>query len=121
MNFDDYKKYCLSKKGTYADFPFDDKTLVFRVSNRMFALTNISDKTFSISLKCDPYIAVSLREQYKSIIPGYHLNKKHWNTVTIDGTIPDNVIYGMIDMSYGLVFKKLTKLEKEKVLKSLIK
>jgi predicted DNA-binding protein (MmcQ/YjbR family) len=115
MDSDAIKKYCLSKKGAFEDYPFDDETLAFKVGSKMFALTNINDPVLKISLKCDPYIAIDLRRDYPCITPGYHLNKSHWNTVKIDGTISDDKICWLIDMSYELVFKGLKKEEKMKL------
>lgn len=109
------KKYCLSKKGVSEDFPFDDETLVFKVGSKMFALTNIKEKQLKINLKCDPMMAQDLRQEYEAIKPGYHMNKIHWNTVEIDGTIDDNIIEMLIDISYDLVFKGLRKKEREEI------
>lgn len=106
-----YQKYSLQKSGVTEDFPFDDETLVMKVCNKMFVLFG-SEKPLRINLKCDPVTAIGLREKFKSIIPGYHMHKKHWNTVIIDGSIPDEIILGMIDDSYELVFKGLKKSEK---------
>jgi predicted DNA-binding protein (MmcQ/YjbR family) len=111
----DVLKYCLSKKGAYEDFPFGPEPITVKVGSKMFALiSNRSDKIF-ISLKCDPFVAQSLREQYLSITSGYHLNKQHWNTIAIDGTIPKQELIWMIDHSYDLVFKSLTKSEKKNI------
>lgn len=117
MTLDDVRKYCLSKKGVEEDFPFDDKILVFKVGSKMFLLTNIKSSNFAISLKCDPILASALRGEFDAIKPGYHLNKKHWNTIEIDGSIPENKLYSFIDLSYDLVFKGLKKAEKENILK----
>lgn len=116
MTLEDFRSYCLNKKGVIEDFPFDDRILVFKVGSRMFSLTDIKSSDFAISLKCDPIFAVALREEYAAIKPGYHLNKKHWNTIDIDGSIPENKIYSLIDLSYDLVFKRLKKAEKERIL-----
>ena len=86
MNIETLREYCLSKKGTDESFPFDQSTLVFKVMGKMFALTGL-DGDLSINLKCDPELAIALREEYDAVIPGYHMNKKHWNTINIDGTI----------------------------------
>jgi predicted DNA-binding protein (MmcQ/YjbR family) len=115
MNFELLKSYCLSKKGAIQDFPFDDVTLVFKVGGKMFALTNINSNPLSVNLKCDPFLAIALREEHGQIMPGYHMNKRYWNTVIMDGAIPDEKIYFMIDMSYELVYNKLTKAEKQKI------
>lgn len=115
MNLDNLKKYCLSKKGVKQDFPFDHEVLVFKVGPKIFALTNINVADLQVSLKCDPFLSVDLRREHKSIKPGYHLNKQHWNTVEIDGSISDEKIYWLIDLSYDLVFKGLKKSEKEEI------
>jgi len=106
MNIENFRAYCLGKKGTTEDFPFDSETLVFKVKGKMFALTNV-DFFDSINLKCDPEFAIELREKYNAVIPGYHMNKKHWNTVNIDGTLPEQLIYKWVDHSYNLVVQKL--------------
>lgn len=117
MNIEYFREYCLAKKGVTEEFPFDEKTLVFKVMNKMFALTGI-DTFASVNIKCDPEKAIELREQYDSVIPGYHMSKKHWNTVKIDGTISDKLILEWLDHSYDLVVSGLTKKLKEE-LKSL--
>jgi predicted DNA-binding protein (MmcQ/YjbR family) len=93
------------------EFPFDESTLVFKVMGKMFALTNL-DSFESINLKCDPEAGVQLREQYSSVLPGYHMNKKHWITVLMDGSIPDKIIQEWIEQSYRLVAASLTKSQK---------
>jgi predicted DNA-binding protein (MmcQ/YjbR family) len=94
-------------------FPFDEETLVFKVAGKMFALTNV-DNFNSINLKCDPAKAIELREKYEAIVPGWHMNKKHWNTVNLNGTIPLKLIKEMIDDSYNLVVASLPKKEQLK-------
>jgi len=111
MNIEFFRDYCLAKKGVTEHFPFDDVTLVFKVMNKMFALTDIT-LFESINLKCDPEKAVLLRENYSGITPGYHMSKVHWNTVSTDGSVPDNLLTELIDESYDLVVSKLTKKEK---------
>ncbi len=108
MNIEDYRSYCLAKPGVEESFPFDENVLVFKVLGKIFALTNV-DTFERISLKCDPERAVELREQYSTIIPGYHLNKKHWNTMYMDGSLDNTLIYELIDHSYELVAKSLPK------------
>lgn len=115
MNHDELRAYCLAKPGTSADFPFDADTLVFRVSDKLFALTDIQSVPVSVNLKCDPDWAIVLRQHYDAVKPGYHMNKKHWNTVVLDGTIPNDEIQEMIDHSYRLVVKGLTKSDREKL------
>ena len=109
MNIEIYRTYCLEKPGTSEGMPFDDKVLVFKVMGKMFALTDI-DAFESINLKCDPERAVILREEYDgAIVPGYHMSKKHWNTIVTDGRVSDALIFELIDHSYELVVKSLTK------------
>lgn len=112
--------YCNSKLGAEEDFPFDEGTLVFKVGGKMFALIPLDrkDEPPSISLKCDPVLAEMLRTIYDAVQPGYHLNKKHWNTVIVDGSISMDEIYEMIDNSYDLVVKGLSKDERERLEKA---
>lgn len=117
LNLEDIRKYCAKKSGVTEDFPFDFSTLVFKVGPKIFGLTNIDSDGLWINLKCDPFLSLELRSRYSQITPGYHMNKKHWNTVYIDGTIPDSEILELIDHSYELVFKGLKKREKESILK----
>jgi predicted DNA-binding protein (MmcQ/YjbR family) len=114
MNIETFREYCLSKKATTEDFPFDQETLVFKVGGKMFALTGI-EQFQSINLKCDPELAIELREKYDGITPGYHMNKKHWNSVKMDGSVPMKVVQKMIDDSYSLVVSSLPKREREKL------
>jgi predicted DNA-binding protein (MmcQ/YjbR family) len=109
MTLESIKKYCLGKNGAVEEFPFDLTTMVFKVGNKIFALTDINDIPLRLSLKCEPMYAVSLRQDFQAIIPGYHLNKEHWNTLILDGSIPDKLIRQLIDHSYELVYKSLTK------------
>jgi predicted DNA-binding protein (MmcQ/YjbR family) len=111
MDIEKLREYCLSKKGATESFPFDEVTLVLKVMGKMFALINL-DGDLSINIKCDPQIAVDLREHYPSVLPGYHMDKKHWNTVLIDGSIPDKLICEWIDNSYELVVNKMPKKSK---------
>lgn len=105
---DEIRSYCLAKKGTEEGFPFDENTLVFKTGGKLFALID-ADGAESINLKCDPERAEELREQYESIIPGYHMNKKHWNTVTLDGSVDRSLVFELIDHSYDLVYASLPK------------
>lgn len=114
MNIETLREYCISKKGVTESFPFDENTLVFKVMNKMFALTNI-EGDLSVNLKCDPEKAIALREEYDAVLPGYHMNKKHWNTVKIDGSIPAGLIEAWIDDSYTLIVNTLTKKLKEEL------
>ncbi|MBL7967732.1 MAG: MmcQ/YjbR family DNA-binding protein [Prolixibacteraceae bacterium] len=106
MNIEEIREYCVSKAGVTEEFPFDDMTLVFKVMGKMFALTNL-DGELSLALKCDPQRAIDLREQFPAIRPGYHMSKVHWNTVMMDGSLPQKLVLEMIDHSYELVVSKL--------------
>jgi predicted DNA-binding protein (MmcQ/YjbR family) len=108
MNIEEFRDYCISKPGVTEEFPFDENTLVFKVIGKMFALTDLVDD-FSLNLKCDPERAIELRDQYPAIQPGYHMNKAHWNTVKMDGSIGESLIRELIDHSYQLVVDKLPK------------
>lgn len=114
MNIEIFREHCIKKEGVTEEFPFGENTLVFKVSGKMFALTDV-DLFTSINLKCDPEKAVLLREHYNAVQPGYHMNKKHWNTIVMDGTIPDPLIFQWIDHSYDLVFESLP-LKQKKIL-----
>jgi predicted DNA-binding protein (MmcQ/YjbR family) len=105
MNIEILREYCISKKNVTESFPFGDDTLVFKAAGRIFALVNL-EGDLSINLKCDPARAIELRERYSSVIPGYHMNKKHWNTIYIDGSVPDKEVFSWVDHSYDLVLKK---------------
>jgi len=114
MNIEAFRAYCLSKKGVTEAFPFDETTLVFKVMNKMFALTGLNRMPFSVNLKCNPERAIELREFYPEIAPGYHMNKKHWNTVTFSGSLETDMLLELIDHSYDLVVSGMTKkLKKE--------
>lgn len=114
MNIEELRDYCLSKKGTTEEFPFDEVTLVFKVMGKMYALTSL-DGEFSVNLKCDPEKALELRDEYPAIQPGYHMSKKHWNTVMMDGSLKNEFIKELIDHSYELVVSGLTKKLKEEL------
>ncbi len=105
MNIEILREYCISKRNVTESFPFGDDTLVFKTGGRIFALVNLEGE-LSINLKCNPALAIELRERYSSIKPGYHMNKKHWNTVYIDGSVPDKEVFSWIDHSYDLVLNK---------------
>jgi predicted DNA-binding protein (MmcQ/YjbR family) len=116
MDLEFLRNYCLSKNGVSEDFPFDETTLVFRVGGKIFALTDVENIPFSINLKCDPEKAVELRELHESIVPGWHMNKKHWNTVFPDKSLPLKLLKELIDHSYDLVFNSLKKTDKINIL-----
>ena len=102
MNIQAYREYCLAKPGVTEDFPFDEKTLVFKVCGKMFALVDV-DFFESVNLKCDPEKALELRASYPGIKPGYHMNKKHWNTVRSEADVPRSLVLALIDHSYERV------------------
>lgn len=108
MNIEEFYAYCLQKKGVSEQFPFDEHTLVFKVGSKIFALADITDFK-SINLKCNPERAIELREQYTAVQPGYHMNKKYWNTVLLFSDLDDNLLKELIDHSYQLVLSSLSK------------
>jgi predicted DNA-binding protein (MmcQ/YjbR family) len=112
MNIESLREYCLSKKEVTESFPFGDTTLVFKVFDKMFALVNL-DEDLSINLKCDPEKAIELREKFSAVLPGYHMNKTHWNTIMVNSTVPDNCIKEWIDHSYVEVVKALPKIKQK--------
>lgn len=112
MFVDEIREYCLSLKGTSEAFPFDEQTLVFKVMGKIFALIDIFEAK-SINLKCEPEYAITLRTEYSEVQPGYHMNKKHWNTVSLNGNLPHDFIKELIVHSYEQVVKGLKKAEKE--------
>jgi predicted DNA-binding protein (MmcQ/YjbR family) len=112
MNLETYYEYCLSKKGVTEHFPFDEDTLVFKVGGKMFALSSLSQWERgqpAMNLKCDPERAQELRAEYDAIQPGFHMSKIHWNTIKINTDVSDTLVKELIDHSYELVFKSLTK------------
>jgi len=113
MNIEVFREYCLNKKGVEETFPFDEKTLVFKVMGKMFALTGLEREEFQVNLKCDPDYSVELREEYADIIPGFHMSKKHWNTVFFENGLETSFLCELIDHSYDLVVKKLKKADRE--------
>lgn len=108
MNIEELREYCLSKKGSSEGFPFDLNTLVFKVGEKMFALVNIDNFEF-INLKCDPEKAIELRAEHAFIEPGYHMSKKHWNSVKLHTGIKEELLLALINHSYDLVYKSLSK------------
>jgi predicted DNA-binding protein (MmcQ/YjbR family) len=109
MNAADLRGCCLVQPGAIEDFPFGPETSVFKVAGKMFALSALDGSPLRVSVKCEPDLAVSLRDSYAAIRPGYHLNKRHWNTVTIDGSLPDQFVRELIEDSYDLVVSGLPK------------
>jgi predicted DNA-binding protein (MmcQ/YjbR family) len=104
---------CLAIGPVTADFPFDAETEVFRIAGKMFALLN--EKQQSVNLKCDPVLAELLRQRFAAVTPGYHQNKRHWNTLILDGTVPDDEVLEMVRQSYSLVFAGLPRRERERI------
>lgn len=116
MNIETLREYCISKKAVTEDFPFGETTLVFRVKEKIFLLVSLDANPLQFNAKCEPEKAIELREEYAAIKPGYHMNKKHWNTVIIDGSISSKLIKEMIDDSYNLIVQSLPKKLREELL-----
>lgn len=114
MDIEEVREYCIKKQEVTESFPFDDETLVFKVLGKMFCLSNLTHP-ISINLKCNSEEAIELREEFDEIKPGFHMNKKHWNTVDLEGNLSKSFILKMIDDSYKLVVSKLPKKEREKI------
>lgn len=117
MNTQTIYEYCLSKKGAEEDFPFDEETLVFKVMGKIFALIPLEKIPLQINLKCDPEKAIDLRERFENVLPGWHMNKKYWNTIIVDDNIKWSDLKTWIDHSYEEVVNGLRKSEKEKLKK----
>ncbi|MFK7798488.1 MAG: MmcQ/YjbR family DNA-binding protein [Aureispira sp.] len=109
MNIELLREYCLSKPSVTESMPFGPDVLVFKVANKVFALTNLEWEYFRVNLKCDPDRAVELRESHPEVQPGYHMNKKHWNTVDFEGSLPKSMLLELVDHSYDMVVKGLPK------------
>ena len=115
MEIEKLQSYLLNKKGSFEEFPFGPEVMVYKVMGKMFALVFWGESLLRINLKCDPDLAMHFRAMYKAITPGYHMNKRHWNTITLDGSISDKEIFSMIDDSYDLVVKGLKKADRKKL------
>jgi predicted DNA-binding protein (MmcQ/YjbR family) len=113
MDVEQFRAYCLEKKGSSENFPFDEVTLCLRVVGKIFAITGLDNEHFKVALKCEPDYAVELREKHPEVQPGWHLNKKHWNTVDFEGGLTDAELRHLIDHSYEQVVKTLKKSERE--------
>ena len=111
----DVEQYLMSKPEAYKDYPFGPEVAVFKVKNKMFATLAEENNEGRMNLKCEPTEALMLRDIFESVIPGYHMNKKHWNTIKLDGSVPDNEIKRMIDNSFGLVVKSLKKSDRQQL------
>ena len=116
MNVEKFRDYCLGKPAVTEGTPFGPDNIVFKVEGKMFALLALDEVPPAANLKCDPDLALELRDRYEQVQPGYHMNKKHWNTVVLDGVIPEKEIRKMIDDSYALVVQSLPKAKREKLL-----
>jgi predicted DNA-binding protein (MmcQ/YjbR family) len=115
MDLETIRKYCLEKKSATESFPFGESTLVFKVRGKVFLLMGLDNVPLQFNVKCDPEKAEELREEYGSVLPGYHMNKKHWNTVILNGQLPAKKIREMIDDSYELVARSLPLAERKKL------
>ncbi len=114
MELEAFRSYCLSKQGVGETLPFGPDALVFKVMEKVFAIADLNAEVFKVNLKCEPDYALEIREIYEEIIPGWHMNKKHWNTVSMQGSLKDSFIKELIDHSYNLVFAKLSGKNKPK-------
>lgn len=115
MTSDELRDYLLSFNGAEETFPFNPETSVFKVGGKMFALSRLAGESLRVSLKCEPRLAEALREAHAAVIPGYHLNKQHWNTMILDGSLSAEAVRNMIEDSYDLVVSKLPKAERTKL------
>lgn len=113
MNIEEIREYCIAKPGVTESLPFNDTALVFKVMGKMFALLDLSDNSRGLTLKCDPEIAIELREEYPEVMPAWHMNKQHWNSVDVEGSAPEKKIREWIDHSYKLVVQGLKKKDRE--------
>jgi predicted DNA-binding protein (MmcQ/YjbR family) len=100
---DELRRWCLEQRGAEETFPFGEEVSVFKVGGKIFALSALRSRPLSVSVKCEPELAVQLRQTYPAIRPGYHLNKRHWNTITLDGSLPDAMVRDLVEDSYDLV------------------
>lgn len=116
MNIEEFRIYCLEKLSVTEEFPFGPETLVYKVAGKVFALTGLDEINFKVNLKCDPDYAEELRESHHEVKPGFHMNKKHWNTVDFEGSLPEELLRKLIDHSYELVVKSLPKSKRENLI-----
>ncbi len=107
MHIESLREYCLSKKGVEESLPFGPDTLVFKIGQKIFLLTSLDSPQLQFNVKCDPALAEELREKHAAVKPGYHMNKKHWNTVVVDGFVSDSILREWIDHSYQLILHSL--------------
>jgi predicted DNA-binding protein (MmcQ/YjbR family) len=115
MNIEELREYCISKKGVEETLPFGPETLVFKVMGKVFLLTGFDSNPIQFNVKCDPEKVIELREQYSCVKPGYHMNKKHWNTIVGDDSVSDKLLHQWITDSYNLVVSGLTRVQQQKL------
>ncbi len=115
MNIENLREYCISKPGVTESFPFNDTALVFKVNGKMFAVLDLSTESRGITLKCDPVLAIELREKYPAVTPAWHFNKQHWNSISLNGSLNDNTIKEWIDHSYRIVVDSLPKSRRDEL------
>jgi len=115
MNIEELRNYCISKAFAEETMPFGPDTLVYKVMGKAFLLTGLDEIKLSFNVKCDPELAINLRDEYACVKPGYHMNKKHWNTIEADGSVPDKLMYSWIDHSYDLVCSGLSKKNQQRL------
>ena len=115
MDIETLHQYCLSKKGAEESFPFGEETLVFKVMGKLFLLTGMASQPLQFNVKCDPEKAIELREKYSCVLPGYHMNKQHWNTIICDGSVHNKLLKEWIDHSYDLIVSSLSKKLKQEL------
>lgn len=113
MHIEQFREYCLGKKGVTEDFPFDEVTLCVRVMGKIFAITGLDAEQFKVNLKCEPDYAIELRERHPEVQPGWHMNKLNWNTVNFEGDLDEKTLRHLIDHSYEQVVKTLKKAQRE--------
>lgn len=116
MNIEELREYCISKKGVTESLPFGPETLVFKVMGKAFLLTGMDGRPLQFNVKCDPEKAIELREKYNCVIPGYHMNKKHWNTIIVDDSVSIKLLNEWITDSYNLVVSGLTRKAKQELM-----
>jgi predicted DNA-binding protein (MmcQ/YjbR family) len=109
------RRWCLARPGATEEFPFGERTSVFKVEGKMFALSSLRSRPLSVSVKCEPELASQLRAAYPAVKPGYHLNKRHWNTITLDGSLDDKTVFDMLEDSYDLVVAGLPRAKQRRL------
>ncbi|MDO9000484.1 MmcQ/YjbR family DNA-binding protein [Sediminibacterium sp.] len=117
MNVEEIRNYCISKNGVEESFPFDSETLVFKIGGKIFLLMGIHSNPIQFNVKCEPQKAIDLREKYSFVLPGYHMNKAHWNTIVCDGRATKKLVFDWIDDSYSLIIQSLPKKQRDVLLK----